>query len=77
MHKFTSISGQFITLVITALTASVALAQQTVPPLPELQFAEIQAKEKFTGDRWSYMEAGQKDAPVIVMLHGLGDNAMQ
>ena len=74
MHK---LSAYFIALIVTVFTANTARAQQAIPPLPELQFAEIQAKEKFTGDRWSYMEAGPKDAPVIVTLHGLGDNAMQ
>ena len=74
MHKFTMC---FAALIIAVLTTHTAHAQQTIPPLPELQFAEIQAKEKFTGDRWSCMEAGPKDAPVIVTLHGLGDNAMQ
>ena len=74
MHKFTMC---FAALIIAVLTTHTAHAQQTIPPLLELQFAEIQAKEKFTGDRWSCMEAGPKDAPVIVTLHGLGDNAMQ
>ena len=53
-----------------------ATAQTPMPPPPELKFAEIQAKEKFLGDRWSYMKAGPLNAPVIVTLHGLGDNSM-
>src|SRR5215468_10563970 len=49
-----------------------------VPPLPELPFAEIPtpAQPRYTGDRFSYMEAGQPDAPPLVLLHGIGANSL-
>jgi pimeloyl-ACP methyl ester carboxylesterase len=51
-------------------------AQQSFPPLPDLKFAEIRSQANYVGDRWSYMEAGPTDGPVIVMLHGVGGNSM-
>jgi hypothetical protein len=36
---------------------------QQVPPLPELRFAEIPARsrQRYTGDRFSHIEAGPPD----------------
>jgi pimeloyl-ACP methyl ester carboxylesterase len=49
-----------------------------LPALPELRFAPIPetARTRYAGDRFSFMEAGPRTAEPLVLLHGVGANAM-
>ncbi len=65
---------------LTGLLAALAplpAAAQAPPPLPELKLVEIPAaaRDKFQGDRFSYMESGKADGPVVLLLHGIGANS--
>ncbi len=50
----------------------------TTPPLPELRFSRIPeaSRSRYDGDRFSFMEAGAADLPPLLLLHGVGANAM-
>lgn len=47
------------------------------PALPELRFVAVPDKylQYFEGNRFSYMDVGPRNAPVILLVHGIGANS--
>lgn len=76
-HTFPALATLAASAVFAFSTAGQAQALET-SALPELQFSEIpkESQSNYTGDRWSYMEAGSPEAPPIIFLHGVGANSM-
>lgn len=65
----------FLVVLFITMTTYV-YSQGATSCLPELKFAGIVNKNMFLGDRWSFMEQGAKNSPVIIALHGAGGNSM-
>lgn len=68
-------------LLLMAFEQITAQTKLFVPPLPEINYAQVVDKSKFNGDRWSYMAAGEPESgnptkPVIVCLHGYGGSSV-
>lgn len=64
------------TIMTVLLSLSSLEGQLFIPPLPEMSYASVNDKSKFLGDRWSYMESGPKDGPVIIAMHGYGGSSV-
>ncbi|MCP9765605.1 alpha/beta fold hydrolase [Lacihabitans soyangensis] len=62
-------------LILLLGTSAIAQNKLFVPPLPEMSYVSVVDKSKFVGDRWSFMESGAKDAPVIIAMHGYGGSS--
>ncbi len=65
------------TLLLSAVLPPLTAVAQPAPTLPEMKFVEVPAgaRDKFIGDRFSYMETGKPDAPAVLLLHGIGANS--
>jgi pimeloyl-ACP methyl ester carboxylesterase len=63
---------------VAAIVSASAQVKSEIPPLPDILFSEIPAASRanYQGDRFSYLEAGKPDAPVVLLMHGVGANAM-
>jgi pimeloyl-ACP methyl ester carboxylesterase len=63
---------------ISASALDMATVIPGIPLLPDLQFVQVPSAKvsNYDGDRFSYMAAGPKDAPVVLLLHGVGANSM-
>jgi pimeloyl-ACP methyl ester carboxylesterase len=74
--KKNQMKNKVVAFLFCTVWIQVIVSAQTIPSLPEMNYAKIVDTSIFQGDRWSFMEAGDPAKPTIVCLHGIGGSSV-